>query len=175
MDYKKLPFISKVKSNIEAFGNKVISLSALLNIAPEWLMVVMNNESGLQHTAKNPFSTATGLIQFMEATAKGLGTTTAALKAMTNVQQLDYVYKYLKPYKGKMNDVSDVYLAVFFPLALFKDENYLFPAWAVNANKIFDINKDGVLTKSEFRKYVNNKYSKYVPTQTEFGGEKKKS
>lgn len=46
-------------------------------------------------------SGATGLIQFMPATAQGMGTTTAALAAMSAVQQLDYVQRYFKPYAAR--------------------------------------------------------------------------
>jgi hypothetical protein len=160
-----LPFINKVTVNQQAFGDKVISIAEKLDTLPEFLMIVMNNESGLNSQAKNPYSTATGLIQFMEPTAKGLGTTTAALAAMSNVDQLDYVYKYLKVYQSKFESVSDVYLAVFFPQALYEAEEWKFPLWAVKANPIFDANKDGTLTKKEFRDYVNNKYAAYIPTQ----------
>lgn len=175
IDWKTLPFISKVKQNQEAFGKEVVVISDRLGILPHWLMVVMNNESGLNSKAKNPTSSATGLIQFMAATAKGLGTTTTALYNMSNVEQLKYVEKYLKTYADKINDVSDTYLAVFFPLALYKPERYEFPQWAVKANPIFDINKDGRLTKSEFRAYVNNKYSKYLPTDLQESFKKKSS
>ena len=84
---------------------------------------------------------------------------------MSNIDQLDYVYKYLNVYKNKLNSVADVYLAIFYPLALFKTDEYQFPKWVVDANKIFDINKDGILTKAEFKNYVFNKYSKYLPAQ----------
>lgn len=46
-----------------------------------------------------PGSGAIGLIQFMPSTAKGLGTSTSALKQMTAVDQLAYVEKYFAPYK----------------------------------------------------------------------------
>lgn len=167
MDYTLLPFIEKVKTNQKAFGNKVIDIASKLDTIPHNLMVVMNNESGLRADIKNPTSSASGLIQFMEATAKGLGTTTAELRKMSNVAQLDYVYKYLKPFAGKLKSASDVYLSIFYPLALYKDDNWEFPEWAVKANKIFDINKDGHLTKKEFRTYVNNKYAKYLPLPNE--------
>lgn len=161
-DYLKLPFISKVKSNAQAFGDKVIQIGSDLGILPQWLMIVMNNESGLSASIKNPTSSASGLIQFMEATAKNLGTTTEKLRAMSNVEQLDYVKKYFAPYANRINDVTDTYLAVFFPLALYKGEDYIFPKWASDANPIFDVNKDKILTKAEFRKYVNEKYKPYL-------------
>lgn len=165
MTYLDLPFINKVKKNQKEFGNKVIDIAAKLNTDPRFLMIVMNNESGLDSTAKNPNSSATGLIQFMEPTAKGLGTTTADLRTMENVKQLDYVYKYLKVYKSKLVSAADVYLAIFFPLALYKSNTWEFPTWVVKANKIFDTNKDAKLSVQEFKDYVNNKYSKYLTPQ----------
>ena len=40
---------------------------------------------------------ATGLIQFLPSTARGLGTTTDALAGMSSVEQLNYVEKYFDP------------------------------------------------------------------------------
>lgn len=177
MKYTDLLYISKVKTNIAAFGNKVILIAQLLDISPNSLMFVMNNESGLDHTIKNPNGSATGLIQFTEATAKNLGTTTAALKAMTNVQQLDYVWKYLQQWKSEIKDTGSLYLSIFYPAALFKENSYQFPKWVVQANPIFDLNKDGNLTKSEFLSYVNQKYAKAIQANqiTESAAQSKKS
>jgi len=165
MEYTQLPFIEKVKTNQKEFGNKVISIAQKLGVPAAALMIVMNNESGLNSAIKNPNSSASGLIQFIESTAKELGTTTAKLRAMSNVEQLDYVYKYMNTYKGKLKDTADVYLAVFFPVALYKNLDWEFPNWAVVGNPIFDINKDGTLTKQEFKNYVYNKYKKYIPNE----------
>lgn len=160
---KDLPFLNKVKDNTSIFAEKVISISKDLNIDPRWLMIVMYNESGLNPKAKNPLSTATGLIQFMESTAKVLGTTTANIYNMTNLQQLDLVKKYISSYAPLIKSVGDAYLAVFYPLALKKSLNYIFPENVVKVNRIFDLNKDGILTKQEFLNYVNQKYQKYLP------------
>ena len=156
----------KVKTNKDAFIAKVISISQKLGIEPEWLMQVFVNESGVNHQAVNPITNATGLIQFMPNTAISLGTTVAALKAMTNVQQLDYVYKYLAPYTGKMQSYIDVYFTVFFPLAIGKPDDWVFQTSALTASKIatqnpvFDLNKDGKLTVAEVREAMLRK----VPT-----------
>jgi len=160
--YLSLPFINKVTINQKLFGEKVIAIAEDLGISPNWLMVVMNNESGLNHLEENPNSSATGLIQFIDTTAKGLGTTTQKLLKMTNVEQLDYVKKYYNTYKGKIKNVADAYLAVFYPDALGKPDNYTMPGWATSANPIFDLNHDRVLTKKEFTEYVNNKYAPYL-------------
>lgn len=165
VDPHKLPFLEKVKTNQVEFANKVIDIAKKLHTDPRYLMIVMNNESGLNHLAKNPTSSATGLLQFMHDTAIGLGTTTDKLLQMTNVQQLDYVYKYLSKYSNKFTDdggVSDIYLSVYFPKALYHPEDYVFPQWATKANKNFDLNKDGIGTKREFRAYVNTKYKDYL-------------
>lgn len=71
----------------------------------------------------------------------------------------------MNTYKGKLKDTADVYLAVFFPVALYKNLDWEFPNWAVVGNPIFDINKDGTLTKQEFKNYVYNKYKKYIPNE----------
>jgi hypothetical protein len=58
-------------------------------------MAAMAFETGetFSPSIKNKASGATGLIQFMRSTAKGSGTTTAALAEMTAVDQLDFVEK----------------------------------------------------------------------------------
>ncbi len=157
-DYLKLPYINLVKENQKDFGQKVISISDDLGIKPEWLMAVMYNETAftLDSKIKNPNSSATGLIQFTEATAENLDTTVDELVAMSNVDQLDYVKKYLKPYASKMDSLSNTYLAVFFPKALYEADTFIFPAWAVSANPSFF--KYGN-TKLAFADYVTDKYS----------------
>ena len=174
--WQTLPFINKVTENQQAFGEKVISICSSLGILPEWLMIVMNNESGENSHIKNPFSSASGLIQFMEPTAIELGTTTEALRAMSNIVQLDYVKAYFQKYGyyKKITDTATCYLAIFYPAALYKGEDFIFPKWASDANPIFDLNKDGQLTKAEFRQYVNNKYAAYIPADAAATLQKKK-
>ncbi len=65
----------------------------------------------------------------MPATATSLGTSTAALAAMTEVHQLDYVKKYFQSYSGKLNTLEDVYMAILYPAAIGKPaESTLFAA-----------------------------------------------
>ena len=120
-------FEEYIKENREEFTEKVNNISNELGIEANWLMFVMWFESRLNPKAVNPVSNATGLIQFMPLTAKGLNTTISELKAMSNVEQLDYVLKYLKPYKGKMKTWVDVYLAVFYPKAMGKPHFVITP------------------------------------------------
>jgi hypothetical protein len=149
-----------------AFENKVTDVANKLNTNPDWLMQVMKAESGLRADIQNPIEMqgghATGLIQFAPDTAKALGTTTDALKKMSRVQQMDYVYKYFEPYKGKLNSYFDVYLPVFFPAAIghTNDDAYVFKtsrisaAAVAKANPSIDVNKDGVVTMADFKAYL---------------------
>jgi len=157
-----------IKSNKIDFINKVKLICQKLLIQPDWLMLVMYAESGLNPQAVNANGGATGLIQFMPSTAKGLGTTTKELYNMTNVQQLDYVFKYFAPYAGRIKNVHDLYLVTFFPVALGKPETYIMqtksltPAIIAKANPGIDLNKDLQITVREFKAYVD----KYLKKKT---------
>ena len=157
-------FVEYVKENRVEFTEKVASICSQLNIKPEWLMFVMWFESKLNPQAVNPISGATGLIQFMPSTARGLGTTTAVLKRMSNVQQLDYVLAYLRPYKGRMRTWVDVYLAVFYPRAMGNPNFVITSDIVAKQNKIFDLNKDLDISVKEIetalRKQIPEKYRK---------------
>ena len=166
----------KVKTNKEIFIAKVITISQKLGIEPEWLMQVFVNESNVNHQAVNPVSGATGLIQFMPDTAKALGTSVEALKTMTNVQQLDWVYKYLAPYAGRMASYIDLYFTVFFPLAVGKPDDWILQTSKLLASKIakqnpaFDLNKDNQLTVAEVREAM---LRKVPPAWRDFFSKKK--
>lgn len=159
-----MAFEEYVKDNKEEFVAKVGDICDKLNIEPDLLMFVMWFESRLNPQAVNHISGATGLIQFMPSTARGLGTTTEVLKRMNNVQQLDYVLAYLRPYKGRMKTWVDVYLAVFYPKAM-GDPNYIItPDIVARQNKIFDLNKDLDITVKEIetalKKQIPDKYKR---------------
>lgn len=140
-----------------AFRDKVRLISSRLGVDPSDLMTCMAWESGrsFSPSKKNMAgSGATGLIQFMPATARGLGTSTAALAAMTAVQQLDWVEKYFQPYKGKLHNLADLYMAILWPAGVDKPMEYVL--WDAKTrpttyrqNAGLDANKDGVITKAE--------------------------
>jgi hypothetical protein len=136
------------------FMGKVKSVSADIGINPNDLLRVIEFETGKSFSpaAKNPGSSATGLIQFLESTAKGLGTTTEALAGMTATEQMDYVAKYLAPNKGKLKNFGDVYMAVHWPAAIGKDEAYVMyekGSDSYEKNKNLDTNGDGTVTRGE--------------------------
>ena len=121
-----LVFENKVKVNKVAFIEKVKQISTKLDINPNWLMYVMNFESAgtFSPSIRNPYSNGTGLIQFMPTTAISLGTNVDYLASLTNVQQLDWVYKYFKPRAAKYKSIHDLYLWTFYPYAQGKPDSY---------------------------------------------------
>lgn len=130
-----------------------------------WLMSCMAFESGetFSPSVKNAAgSGATGLIQFMPATAKGLGTTTTELAAMSAVQQLDYVYKYFKPYAGRIKTLPDMYMAILMPKFVGQpDSAVLFSGGvAYRQNSGLDANRDGKVTKAEAASKVQARLAK---------------
>jgi hypothetical protein len=58
------------------------------------IAITMALESRFNPAATNPRTNATGLIQFMPSTAKGLGTSVAALRSMEDWEQLPFVERY---------------------------------------------------------------------------------
>lgn len=112
-----IPGLRKLLTVEPSFGSAMKSLAAGLGLDADAILGVMSLESGLNPQATNPTSKATGLIQWMPATAKALGTTVDLLRGMTAVQQLEYVKRYLAPLRQKIreDEPGDYYMAVFMP------------------------------------------------------------
>jgi hypothetical protein len=141
------------------FVNKVKEISPRVGLDPNWLMAIMHFESAGTFSPKitNPLGYV-GLIQFGASARKTLGVTKEQLKAMTSVEQLDYVEKYFKLYKDKYKSYIDAYFAVFFPLAIGKPDDWVIQGGGLTAKQIYDANpafrvvKDGKLRVWEVKK-----------------------
>ena len=139
------------------FCLKVIDISIRLGVNPDHLMACMAFETGpkmrfLPSARNMAGSSGTGLIQFMSSTAKGLGTTTSALAAMSALEQLDWVEKYFEPYKGRMKTLEDLYMAILWPAAVGKEPGYVLfrkGTLAYTQNAGLDANSNGLITKQE--------------------------
>lgn len=157
------------------FREKVFEVASALQVEPDELMAVMAFETAetFRPDIKNMAgSGATGLIQFMPATARGLGTTVEALARMSAVEQLEWVRTYFKPYAGRLVSLSDLYMAVLWPRAIGKPDNYVLwskaakpTTYAQNAG--LDANKDGFITKEEaaaavYKKLYKGRSDKYL-------------
>lgn len=136
------------------FRDKVVQIADRLGTKPIYLMAVMSFETGgtFSPSIKNRVSGATGLIQFISSTARGLGTSLSALASMTALEQLDYVEKHLKPFKGRLLTLEDAYMAVLLPAAVGKGRNHvLFEEGSIeyDQNRGLDINDNGKITVAE--------------------------
>jgi hypothetical protein len=151
-----------------AFRAKVLDVCRALGWTDEhasWLMSCMAFESGgtFSPSVKNAAgSGATGLIQFMPATARGMGTSVEALAEMSAVEQLDYVQRYFAPYAARVHTLSDMYLAILLPKYIGKSEDTALFAGGViyKQNAGLDSDRDGVVTKAEAAGKVAAKYEK---------------
>lgn len=97
-------------------------------------------------------SSGTGLIQFMDSTARGLGTTTADLAKMTAVDQMLYVVRYFSPWASHIHCLKDMYLAILMPKYIGHDDDvamFTAPSLAYTQNKGLDANRDGKITAAE--------------------------
>ena len=129
-------------------------------------------------------SGATGLIQFMPATAIVYFYTQAQIAAMSKQErkeagidacnrlaklsaedQLNYVYRYFMPYKNRLKNLGDLYLAILWPLGIGKADNWVL--WNQDErpttylqNKGLDVNKDGAITRGECLIKVTEKLTK---------------
>jgi hypothetical protein len=100
------------------FADQVQKTANNLGVDPIDLLAIMAFESNLNPSEVNKRSGATGLIQFMPDTAKGLGTNTFALSQMKASEQLKYVENYYKNVGLKQGaTLEDMYLATFLPAA----------------------------------------------------------
>lgn len=147
------------------FVASVIDYSESLGIDPNWLMAVINFETAGTFSAsiRNPYSNATGLIQFMPSTAIGLDTTIDELALMSAEEQLYYVHRYYYPYRHKIKSYVDLYLATFFPVAMTKPESYILQTRNISAsaiadvNPVFDLNNDREITVGEIKQVIIDK------------------
>jgi hypothetical protein len=147
------------------FRDRVFWIADTLILDPDDLMACMAWESGetFRANVKNMAgSGATGLIQFMPSTATALGTTTAAMAKMSAEDQLRYVYKYFRPYAGRLHTLSDVYMAILWPKGVGQPDSYVIfeDGVAYRQNAGLDINKDNQVTKAEAAAKVLEKKGK---------------
>jgi len=137
----------------------------MLGVRAEWLMAVMYSESKFDAQVLNHRgSGATGLIQFMPATASEMNVSLQRLGRMTHLQQLEYVYMYLQTAReryGNYDSLTDLYLAILYPKARKQEYCYTLyakPTRAYTQNRGLDENKDGRVTISDIDRRMKRLY-----------------
>ena len=137
----------------EPFAAAIVKTADDLDIDPFALTNLIFLESGLNPRAINSRSGASGLIQFMPATAAGLGTSVAAIRSMSAVQQMLWVQEYLRRAQarhGSLRKPKDLMLSVFYPAYIGKSAWRPFPANVRRANP-------GIVTSWDYEQLVKKK------------------
>jgi hypothetical protein len=142
---------------------QIAQIEKELNFEPHSLQKVIYAESGGNPKARNPISGATGLIQFMPKTARGLGTTTSKLYKMTAEEQMVYVRKYMKDSKRNAGyshseklSSGEVYGLVFMPGRIKNNNGYKKGSTEYSQNRGLDVNNNGIINEYDLRKVVDS-------------------
>lgn len=157
---------------------KVIEVAASLGINPNWLLAVIYFETAKTFSPSKTNSIGSvGLIQFTRdkvgvayKTINGKKYVLTDIAKMDFNTQMDLVLEYFKEVKkttGKsLNSFLDVYFAVFFPKALNQSSDYILQTSGLSSsliakqNPVFDVNKDGKITKSEIENFFKKYFEK---------------
>lgn len=157
---------SKAASLIpKAVSDAILDGAKKLGINPNDLAAVISFETGgtFSTNARNPTSSATGLIQFMEGSdnkddGKYFGMTRDQFGNLLPLQQMDHVVSYLKGRGiGPGAGVAEVYDAV-------AGYGYKRGSAGYESNKVWDVNNDGVVAKGEavtgkrFKQHIKDYY-----------------
>jgi hypothetical protein len=169
-DYSQVSDVDAMSD--DSFTRSAEQVAANLNIPVNWMYAVMQNESNFDPSIPNQLyvqqgrgaDAAVGLIQFMPATARALGTSTEELAGMSRTDQLVYVERYLEQYADKIQSPEDVYLATFYPRALGEDDSFVIgsevsaerAADITRSNPPFDMDDDGIITVGEVKRFYRN-------------------
>lgn len=142
-------------------------VASALDANPQDLYDLIDFESGWNPQIKNPRSSARGLVQFMDETAKGMGYLGSAdliAKHPTRVAQLQGpVLAYLKQWAPYKQNKQALFMAVFYPAARFWNPEKCFPEWVQNANP-------GIDTVSDYMAFATGKKNSSDQSQTEKAG-----
>ncbi len=145
--------IDGLRNTSGSFRSALAEMALSLGLDPSYIAAVMKIETGgtFSPSIQNPFTKATGLIQFMPSTARAMGTSVEELARMSAVRQLDYVKDFFRPYVSRIrpNVPGDYYLAVFYPAYIGRDPStVIFSAGSTGytQNAGLDRNGDGVIT-----------------------------
>ncbi|MDO4264092.1 MAG: hypothetical protein Q4C67_07830, partial [Deinococcus sp.] len=132
-------FTSEARTAIEATANR-------LGVDPNGLAAVISFETAgtFSPSQRNMAgSSGTGLIQFMDATARDMGTTTDALARMSFTEQMKWVERYLRQRGiGPGSSMADIYQAV-------TGSGYRRGTDAYDQNRVWDSNNNGIIEANE--------------------------
>lgn len=163
-DYNRVRGVEGNAHVTPEFLREMEGVAQRVGARPEDLMAVMALESNRTFApdVRNADTGATGLIQFMPSTARGLGTTTDALAGMSATDQLRYVERYLAPRRGHIGNLEGLYTSILYGSPQDDPARVLWSRGteAYGDNHGLDRNRDGRITAGEaadsVRTFVRN-------------------
>lgn len=169
-DYNRIAGVSGNRHVTPEFIRGVEAMAERIGTRPEYLLAVMSFETGGSFSpgVRNAAgSGATGLIQFMPATARELGTSTEALARMSATEQLEYVERYFarRSDPGDLNTLEGVYTTVLYGSPRPDPASTLFSngTAAYRMNAPLDLDGDGRITAGEATSFVRNRIDGDAP------------
>jgi hypothetical protein len=133
-------------------ARRVVEVANAVGANPFHLAELIHFESAGRWSShvQNPRSGATGLIQFMPSTARGLGTTVEALARLDEVDQMDWVERYLRRLPQPLDTRQRLFMAVFYPAAMIWEGDRAFPDFVQRANP-------GIATPDDYVRLVRRR------------------
>jgi subtilisin family serine protease len=150
----------------DSFFAAMRTVATTLQTQPQFLLAVMNSESGIRASAHNPNGHASGLIQFMPDTLRRLGWTQGheAFRRLTATEQMPFVLQYYLPFvRQGLNSTARLYQATFLPATLSRgsepdtvivDVNNNDNAFAYAPNRGLDRRSDGRILVGDLTAFV---------------------
>jgi hypothetical protein len=138
----------------------IVATANRLNIPPEWLSALIHFETGGTYdpAVKNPASSARGLIQVTDGTARDMFDATDSLSLVREYNTFEtqmnaVVYPYLEKY-GPYTDFQQLCMAVFYPAYRNMPGDTEFPAWVQKVNP-------GIVTINDYVSRVKKRLGKW--------------
>ncbi|HRO27320.1 MAG TPA: LysM peptidoglycan-binding domain-containing protein [Luteimonas sp.] len=170
-DYNRIAGVNGNRNITPEFIRGVEAMAERIGTRPEYVLAVMSFETGGSFSpgVRNAAgSGATGLIQFMPATARELGTSTDALARMSATEQLEYVERYFarRSDPGDLNTLEGVYTTVLYGSPRPDPGSTLFASGtaAYRMNAPLDLNGDGRITAGEATSFVRDRIDGEAPS-----------
>lgn len=152
-----LPRLPGIERLTAAELRELVRVADTIGVSPAELAVVIYHESGFRPPAKNPNSTATGLLQWTRARAGDLGVTVEQIRRMSALEQLRLAERDLSRFRSRLRQTGDLYVAIFAPAGLGQPDDYALAHEHTDqyeANRPLDLDHDGQITVRDLRARV---------------------
>lgn len=143
--------------------NAVLALADHFDVQPSTIVGIIQNESSWNPTIKNPNSSARGLIQFMDSTAKSLGFSGGSSELIAKypdaLSQLNGPVKRYYDQFAPYNNDEEFIIATFYPAWRKKSLDTVLPADVRKANP-------GITTIGDYVNRVKMRIASYEIVKT---------